>query len=230
MTTTTHVHDKRADHKCSCGGSCAKCGAGKDRSSKRPDERRTSGRTRRSSSPLAFDFRHLRLHGTRPGDARCHEGESCPDDELVDYQGHGETTCNGATGSMSSTVTEHCAGDCVAQHEAVHRVDRGPCCTNLKKCLDNAGADATKKTACNDAFNTWFPKLSKWTECNAYGKEVTCLTSFIAANCGNPLGPGLTADCCRTLRTELTFATGERDTRCAGKVNEPCPIKADGTI
>jgi hypothetical protein len=221
------------DHKCSCEGSeqsCAKCAGDKPRR-KNPDHRQSTARRKPSGGHFDYDFGHLRVHsGLRGRDARCHAGEPCEDDPLVDYQGHGSTTCDKSTGTMGTTLTEHCAGDCVAQHEAIHRRDRSTCCSRVKKCRDNAGEDATKKAACDNAFDTWFPKLSDWTECNAYRREVTCLTSFIANNCGTPRGEGVTAACCTTLKEELEFAKGERDTRCAGAVNEPCSIKADGTI
>ncbi len=210
-------------------------------------------------------------------DARCKMGGPCPEDPLADYQGSGETRCDTTTGTMTTTLTEHCAGDCVAQHEAVHRGDRGECCRRVKLCLDTAGGNAAREAACHATFNTWYPKLSKWTECNAYTTEVACLTAFINNNCngsrrattgavigglaggilggiggflvGGPVGAAVGAiggaaagagigylagrvstECCNTLRDELAFATGERATRCAGAVNEPCPFRADGTI
>jgi hypothetical protein len=180
-------------------------------------------------------------HGTAPDDRaaevsprlrltepRCSMEGPCPDDPLADHQGSGVTSCNTATGSMESTSTEHCAGDCVAQHEAVHRADRSTCCTRVKRCLDNAGADAARRSACTTAFNTWFPTLSHWTECNAYTREVTCLTDFIRDNCGD--AGGTSAECCRTLRSELTFARSQRTTHCAAAVNSACPFRADGTL
>jgi hypothetical protein len=157
--------------------------------------------------------------------------EECEVDPLVDYQGNATTECDRTAGTMSTSLTsDHCAGDCVAQHEAVHRTDRGPCCARVKKCLDAAGTDATKKTACNTAFVTWFPKLSDFTECNAYTREVSCLTTFITDNCGTPRKGGLTAECCTTLRGELAFAKRKKTAHCASAVNEPCPFKADGTF
>jgi hypothetical protein len=224
------------DHRCSCedgGQSCAKC-AGEKEKKKRPDARRPAARQAPSSSRLPYDFARLRLHSgldaAGPRDARCHSGEVCEEDPLVDYQGHGATSCDRAAGNMTTTLTEHCAGDCVAQHEAVHRRDRQTCCARVKLCLDAAGTDAARRRACNDAFDTWFPRLSDFTECNAYTTEVTCLTNFIASNCGTPRAGGITEACCTTLREELAFARGERRTRCAAPVNEPCPFRADGTI
>jgi hypothetical protein len=210
-------------------------------------------------------------------DGRCRLGGPCPEDPLADYQGSGLTQCDRGTGTMRATVTEHCAGDCVAQHEAIHVSDRGECCRRMKRCLDRAGGDPAREAACHTTFDVWYPRLSKWTECNAYTREVACLTAFINDNCngskrattgavvggiaggilggiggfliGGPVGAAVGAvggaaagagigylagrvstDCCNTLRSELAFATGERATRCAGAVNEPCPLRDDGSI
>lgn len=127
------------------------------------------------------------LSGNQQGNplfqGRCPRGGSCPPNPLVDYQGSGRAWCDTASGTMRTAITEHCAGNCVAQHEAIHVRDRGDCCSRVKTCLDNAGGDAARQTACRTAFNTWYPQLSDWTECNAYGREVTCLTTFINNNC-----------------------------------------------
>ncbi len=159
-------------------------------------------------------------------DPRCPMEGSCPDDPLIDYQGSGRTWCDTATGEMKTTLTEHCAGDCVAQHEAVHREDRAECCRGVKRCLDRAGSDAARRRECLDSFRKWYPKLSDWTECNAYSREVTCLTALISSGCDG--GGGISAGCCRTLRSELAFATEQRDTRCATAKYEPCPFPALG--
>jgi hypothetical protein len=165
-----------------------------------------------------------RSHAT---EHRCPRDQGCSAEDLVDHQGHGTTTCNQATGAMNVNVTEHCAGDCVARHEAVHVGDRQTCCTRASACLTAAGGDATRAAACRAAYNTWHPQLSDWTECRAYTTEVGCLTSFIAANCG--AGGATSAACCTTLRGELRFARGEVASRCPG-VNQACPFAADGSI
>src|SRR5262249_28050581 len=90
----------------------------------------------RGGRPLASSVRRT-VNRTRPrrnrrrSDTRCHKDGTCPDDPLADYQGSGLTTCNKATGTMNKTVTEHCAGDCVDQHESVHVADRGECCRRV---------------------------------------------------------------------------------------------------
>ena len=95
-------------------------------------------------------------------------------------QGEGEAWCDTATGTMQKRVTEHCAGDCVDQHETVHQNNNAECCANYNKCIDNGGV-----AACDTAWDNWFndPGQLDWDECLAYTQEVTCLTAFIAANC-----------------------------------------------
>jgi len=119
----------------------------------------------------------------RPADHRCAAGQACSVEELVDHQGHGTTTCDPVTGSMNVAVTEHCAGDCVARHEAVHVGDRQACCTRASACITAAAGDPAREAACEATYDTWHPQLSDWTECRAYTTEVACLNSLIAANC-----------------------------------------------
>jgi hypothetical protein len=119
----------------------------------------------------------------RSAEHRCTRGQTCSAEDLVDHQGHGTTTCDRASGRMNVIVTEHCAGNCVAQHESVHVGDRQDCCTRVSTCLTNAAGDPAREAACHAAYSTWHPQLSDWTECRAYTTEVGCLTSFIAANC-----------------------------------------------
>jgi hypothetical protein len=176
----------------------------------------------------------------RKSDQRCDMEADCPEiqedvpvDDPVDYQGSGTTTCDMASGTMNTALTEHCGGDCVAQHEAVHRTDRSPCCSRVKLCLDNAGGDAARQQACRDAYVAWHPRLSHWTECNAYTREVTCLSDFISNNCRSSAdggAPTVTPDCCDTLGRELTFASSQKATHCGSAVNAPCPFKPDGTL
>jgi hypothetical protein len=154
-------------------------------------------------------------------EARCPLEGGCPEETLVDHQGSGRTWCDTASGTMRTTLTEHCAGDCVAQHEAVHRRDREDCCEGVKRCLDNA-SDAAGRQDCIDTFNAWFPKLSDWTECNAYSREVTCLTNLIRTSCGD--GGSAGEECCDTLGDELAFATRQKTAHCAAAEFEPCPF------
>lgn len=114
---------------------------------------------------------------------RCPRGQGCSAEDLADHQGHGTTTCDQFMGRMDVAVTEHCAGNCVAQHEAVHVADRQECCARVSACQTAVAGDRAKEAACRAAYDAWHPQLSDWTECRAYTTEVGCLTSFIAANC-----------------------------------------------
>jgi hypothetical protein len=189
-------------------------------------------RRSRVRSLSGFDFGRMNVHTAQRTtqaplwNARCPMDGSCPDDPLVDYQGSGRTWCDTDTGNMMMTVTEHCAGDCVAQHEAVHKADRAGCCRGVKRCLDDAGSSEERRKACLDSFEEWYPKLSDWTECNAYTREVTCLTSLISGSC--EAGGAIGAECCDRLRRELAFATRQRDSHCASATFEPCPFPGLG--
>ena len=187
---------------CGCGGTCG--GGGEQR-----------------------EGEELQVQRAAVADGRCHEGETCPDEPLVDHQGAGTTSCDMDAGTMSSTQTEHCAGDCVAQHEGVHRGDRATCCSRVGRCIANA-ADAAGQTRCRDAYTRWHPRLSDWTECRAYRHEVGCLNTFIGANCRRGRET-IAAACCRTLERERRFARGETISRCPG-TRAACPFRADGTL
>ena len=135
-----------------------------------------------------FEARDASLRGRCPADGPCDE------DSLARHQGSGTTVCDRAAGTMNTTdLTEHCAGDCVAQHEGAHRVDDAECCGRVKACLDSAGADAGKRAACNTAYDHWLPLSADHAECVAYTREVNCLTSFIADNCDGSRRAGIGA-------------------------------------
>jgi hypothetical protein len=183
------------------------------------------------------------LMGTRSStaavDRRCPLAGPCPDDPLADHGGAASTTCYTNTGRMRTTnLVEHCAGDCVAQHEAVHHVDRGECCTRVKRCRDLAGGDTVKEAACNEIFDAWYPRLSDWTECNAYRTEIACLKSLIDNRCDPSEGLketafdivfGVSSGCCDELKGELAVATQREKSSCAAAVEAPCPFRSDGT-
>lgn len=246
-TSVPPVARQTVRRKCACGGTpgptgeCAACrrkrlqrerqAATKQRgpspkSSGNPESVSAPGLTphRTGETRPGYNFGRLRLEAglrNRPVEARCSMEGGCPEDPLVDYQGSGQTWCDTASGQMRTTLTEHCAGNCVAQHEAVHRQDRQDCCSGVKRCLDRA-SDAAGRQTCIDLFNAWFPKLSDWTECNAYTQEVICLTNLIGTGCS--AGGGISANCCRTLRGELAFANRQKTAHCAAAVFEPCPF------
>ena len=127
-------------------------------------------------------LKHNRQSMARPIHARCPQDGSCPEDDLVRHQGSGTTVCDRASGTMRITaLTEHCAGDCVKQHEEAHRRDDAECCSRVSLCLNSA--DAGNRAACNTAYDTWFRNSVDNAECVAYTQEVMCLTNFIRDNC-----------------------------------------------
>lgn len=116
--------------------------------------------------------------------ARCPSHGPCTEDPLVRKQGGGAANCDRTTGRMViGALTEHCAGDCVYQHEHEHQLDDAECCSRVNACLDTAAGDPAKAAACNAAYDTFFAASADHAECRAYTKEVTCLTDFIADNC-----------------------------------------------
>lgn len=114
-----------------------------------------------------------------------------PGDSSVLYprcqgQDLGVTACDPNSGTLKTPpVAEHCAGDCVAQHEKSHRdnADDATCCRGLKACVDKAGNDAGRQHACVDAYNRWSQESEAASECLAYTKEEECLTRLIALQC-----------------------------------------------
>ncbi len=161
---------------------------------------------------------------------RCPEGAeiSPPDDRLYHlnlkdadrlyeelYQGSGSTWCDTSSGTPQTSVTEHCSGDCVQQHEDVHVGDISACCAKYATCVSSGGAN------CASRWSTWVNSIRDWTECNAYTREVSCLTSLIQNGCGE--GKPISAACCTTLRSELATATTRRGNHCPG-TSHPCPF------
>lgn len=161
-------------------------------------------------------------------DFRPHLGEDQGPDPLKDYQGSGSAWCDTSTGRMRTEVTEHCSGNCVRQHENVHVGNRALCCRRVHRCLGLAGENEERRAACMSAYDTWFPQLSDWTECNAYRLEYRCLNSLINNGCGDE--GEISAECCTTLRNERTFAHDSRQRHCAAKRFVRCPIDSEGSI
>lgn len=101
-------------------------------------------------------------------------------------QNLGVTACDPNSGTLKTPpLVEHCAGDCVAQHEKTHRDDANDanCCRGLKACLDKAANDVGRQHACVDAYNRWSHESEPASECLAYSKEEECLTRLTALQC-----------------------------------------------
>jgi hypothetical protein len=122
---------------------------------------------------------------------RCPSDGPCDGDPLARHQGHGTTVCDRTAGVMQITqLTEHCGGNCVRQHEEVHRHDDAECCHRVQLCLNAAGGNAARRAACNTAYDNWFTASANHAECPAYRQEVVCLTDLIARRCGAGAGSG----------------------------------------
>ncbi len=115
--------------------------------------------------------------------ARCPSSGPCHEDPFVRHQGHGTTVCDRPSGTLSTTVHEHCGGDCVEVHEQTHVQDDRECCERVGRCLSRAGGNAAAQAACNNSYNAFYTATTDYTECNAYTAEVACLNQLIAREC-----------------------------------------------
>jgi hypothetical protein len=159
---------------------------------------------------------------------RCALDENCETDESVVYRGNlGNAACDFNSGQMKPSVQkEHCAGDCVAQHEAQHSLDLGLCCTGYSQCIANAG---DTRNRCHDHWNEYFRRVEYWTECNAYSREYGCLTNLFLDQC-SVKSERVNKDCCDTLQNEIAGVEGRIATYCADALPMPCPFGDKGEI
>jgi hypothetical protein len=159
---------------------------------------------------------------------RCALDESCETDESVVYRGNLENAaCDFNSGQMKPSVQkEHCAGDCVAQHEAQHSQDLGSCCTGYGRCIANAG---DTRNRCHDHWNDYFRRVEYWTECNAYSREYGCLTRLFLDQY-SVKSERVDKDCCDKLQKEIVGVEGRIATYCADALPLPCPFGDKGEI
>ena len=144
---------------------------------------------------------------------RCALDQYCDTDESVAYRGNlGIAACDFNSGQMKASVQkEHCAGDCVAQHEAQHSRDLGQCCTGYGRCIANSG---DTRNRCHDHWNEYFRRVEYWTECNAYSREYGCLRNLFLNQCSFK-SERVGKDCCDSLQKEITGVEGRIATYCA---------------
>jgi len=159
---------------------------------------------------------------------RCALDEVCETDESVAYRGNlGNAACDFHSGQMKSLVQkEHCAGNCVAQHEAQHSQDLGQCCTGYARCIATAG---DTKNRCHDNWNDYFRRVEYWTECNAYSREYGCLRNLFLDQCSFK-SERVDKECCDTLQKEIAGVEGRIATYCADAFPWPCPFDDKGEI
>lgn len=158
--------------------------------------------------------------------ARCGPGEACDRDEGRPRDLLGVATCNPTTGVVETTVfKEHCAGDCVQQHENAHARDDAYCCGVYANCMKQA-ADVGQRNACRDKWLAYNQANTDFSECNAYTVEQQCLKDQIAQNCG--AGGKVDKTCCDSLRAELGVVTQRKSDHCGGpdgvRVPLPCGL------
>ena len=125
-------------------------------------------------------------------------------------------------------VEEHCAGDCVAQHEAQHAEDYEYCCTRYGRCL-HRGESIDARNACRAAWDQYMNRITDWTECNAYEREHRCLSKLLIDQCSTgskEVGEG----CCKSLQTEFEFVEKQIHRHCPDAVQWACPFDESGEI
>ncbi len=157
----------------------------------------SAGRARAANGRETVGWRERMMNGFHSYPAahraipfRAENPKKTPGSEVygVRHQGQnlGVTYCDYDSGTlMTPPVDEHCAGDCVAQHEKAHRDDAndGECCKRMKACLDKAGNKPGRQQACEDAHKAWYGKSESHSECVGYTKEEACLVQLIANKC-----------------------------------------------
>ena len=119
---------------------------------------------------------------------------------------------------------EHCAGDCVQQHENVHVADMSLCCARYSSCL-NSAPDVGGRQQCRESWLDYMNHLEDYTECNAYQTEFDCLTSLLIRECTLPGASGaVSPDCCKKLDQEHANVTTMITRHCPKAVPWPCPF------
>jgi hypothetical protein len=162
---------------------------------------------------------------------RCDDSGECTEDE-PQYERDllGVATCNYARGVVEAQVfKEHCAGDCVAQHEQAHVEDTQLCCNRYGRCMHNA-ADLDGRNRCREAWQRWFQLTDDYSECNAYNREGLCLNDLINKQCRASGGP-VSEDCCKELQGHLDVVGQRIGKHCPnGSTPFPCFFAEDGSI
>ena len=162
---------------------------------------------------------------------RCDDSGECTEDE-PQYERDllGIATCNYDRGVVEAQVfKEHCAGDCVAQHEQAHVEDTQLCCNRYGRCMHNA-ADLDGRNRCREAWLRWAHLTDDYSECNAYNREGLCLNDLINKQCRVSGGP-VSEDCCKELQGHLDVVGQRIAKHCPnGSVPFPCFFAEDGSI
>jgi len=162
---------------------------------------------------------------------RCDDSGECTEDE-PQYERDllGIAACNYDRGVVEAQVfKEHCAGDCVAQHEQAHVEDTQLCCNRYGRCMHNA-ADLDGRNRCREIWLRWSHLTDDYSECNAYNREGLCLNDLINKQCRTSGGP-VSEDCCKELQGHLDVVGQRIAKHCPnGSVPFPCFFAEDGSI
>jgi hypothetical protein len=127
------------------------------------------------------------------------------------YGGGAVSVCNPGTGNYDITANNNtCASrDCSQRHEERHVSDLGPCCKKLHDAI-TAGGDRDTLVG---KYNTWMNAgAHAWTECNAYGVSLSCVSRLLTANkCDKQ-----SSQTCDELKDYQTDMTAQQTSWCAG--------------
>jgi hypothetical protein len=213
--------------KCACGGHgagrCMECEARDRKAPSLASSRRVESLSR-GGGRVGHDFGRLSVYRDNEQDPAQASGALTARRRLM-----GQAACNPEQGVvLPSVFKEHCAGDCVAQHEERHVADMSLCCERYGRC-HHRGAGVSERNKCRDAWIDWWNHIDAWTECNAYTTEHACLRDLLQKNCAPGSGPG-DDPCCQELQKEFLGVEGRIAEYCPKSLPWPCPFGEDGTI
>jgi RHS repeat-associated protein len=142
--------------------------------------------------------------------------DSLPDERAT-------ATVNGATScGLSKPVDDpmvisinntKCTKSCTQDHENQHASDLGPCCKKARAAYQKTGAskpDVMKK------WNDYLSRADSWTECNAYGRSVTCAEAlWKSKKCDCP--PPENKKCCEDIKNYKSNSESKQKSYCGTK-------------
>jgi hypothetical protein len=139
----------------------------------------------------------------------------------------GHARCDLGSGIYKARILrEHCAGDCVAQHEQAHVDDMSLCCARYARCYEK-GKDVESRQACHHKWEEYDRHNEDWSECNAYQVEFDCLLGLLNNECAKGT---VSEECCQQLDKEHELVTQRIGEHCPKSLPWPCPFSEDGNI
>jgi hypothetical protein len=161
---------------------------------------------------------------------RCAMEESSSEDEQLLYRRPlGVAACNTERGIVEKSVfEEHCAGNCVEQHEDQHVEDMTLCCERYGRCIQNAST-VDGRNKCREKWIEYWNHIDDWTECNAYNTEDRCLQNLLRDQCATRSSK-TSEECCQSLQKQFNFVEDQVRERCPKALPWPCGFSENGEI